>query len=613
MDFGEVVSMDGLVGASCSEGGNLFPSSLTSQATEVSRQTGFFGSIFHKHDRPAEPEDCNWRSLKMARTEPSVTAPAKTPHFLRSDSHHLFPDGEHMLSFSSTSKQSDMAVSGDATLPYHIRPSAPSSTGCYLRNAGNTHSILAGSNVLMALLSLFSATSSASMQEVLARIRGPFTPSQWLELEHQALIYKYLVANVPIPATLLVPIRRSLNASGFLSSSSGGTLGWGQFYVGYSGNADPEPGRCRRTDGKKWRCSRDAVADQKYCERHMNRGRHRSRKHVEGHTGHAAKAMPVIASSQSASAVPDGTSSASLTISQHENKNLQSNITDPRPVQLNGKEDRNDCLQNLKGLSMLNPANQNSLNYSFSLSKQHNPFEETSSRTDFGLISAISLLNPSGSSFSGNIGLIPNTKRNDQQSHSHAFRHFIDVCPKSQSDHSTVTWPEIEETQSDRTQLSISIPMACSDFSSSSSSNHDKLALSPLKLSMEHDPIPMGLGVGLLNEVCHRQASWRPISWEASMAGPLGEVLTSTNSTPKDQSKNCSSSSLNLLSDNWDSSRQLESSPTGVLQKASFGSLSSSTGSSPRAENLKIHESTGKLCNELLGSAVVNAPTIPSL
>lgn len=44
---------------------------------------------------------------------------------------------------------------------------------------------------------------------------------------------------------------------------------------------DPEPGRCRRTDGKKWRCSRDIVAGQKYCERHMHRGRNRSRKPVE--------------------------------------------------------------------------------------------------------------------------------------------------------------------------------------------------------------------------------------------------------------------------------------------------------------------------------------------
>ena len=53
--------------------------------------------------------------------------------------------------------------------------------------------------------------------------------------------------------------------------------------AGYWGRAamDPEPGRCRRTDGKKWRCSRDVVAGQKYCERHMHRGRNRSRKPVE--------------------------------------------------------------------------------------------------------------------------------------------------------------------------------------------------------------------------------------------------------------------------------------------------------------------------------------------
>ena len=64
-------------------------------------------------------------------------------------------------------------------------------------------------------------------------------------------------------------------------------VGWGGFHLGFSNSTDPEPGRCRRTDGKKWRCSRDAVVDQKYCERHMNRGRHRSRKPVEGQSGHA--------------------------------------------------------------------------------------------------------------------------------------------------------------------------------------------------------------------------------------------------------------------------------------------------------------------------------------
>ncbi|XP_039135362.1 growth-regulating factor 4-like [Dioscorea cayenensis subsp. rotundata] len=97
-----------------------------------------------------------------------------------------------------------------------------------------------------------------------------FTASQWVELEHQALIYKYLMAGVPVPPDLLLPIRRSFfhfSALGYPSC--------------YGMKLDPEPGRCRRTDGKKWRCSKDAHPDSKYCERHMHRSRNRSRKPVE--------------------------------------------------------------------------------------------------------------------------------------------------------------------------------------------------------------------------------------------------------------------------------------------------------------------------------------------
>ncbi|KAF5442661.1 hypothetical protein F2P56_035297 [Juglans regia] len=61
-----------------------------------------------------------------------------------------------------------------------------------------------------------------------------------------------------------------------------------KFPVGSSGlnlrlsnSSDPEPGRCKRTDGKKWRCSRDVAPNHKYCERHLHRGRPRSRKPVE--------------------------------------------------------------------------------------------------------------------------------------------------------------------------------------------------------------------------------------------------------------------------------------------------------------------------------------------
>uniref|UniRef100_A0A0E0L734 Growth-regulating factor n=1 Tax=Oryza punctata TaxID=4537 RepID=A0A0E0L734_ORYPU len=56
------------------------------------------------------------------------------------------------------------------------------------------------------------------------------------------------------------------------------------YYAYYGKKLDPEPWRCRRTDGKKWRCSKEAHPDSKYCERHMHRGRNRSRKPVESKT-----------------------------------------------------------------------------------------------------------------------------------------------------------------------------------------------------------------------------------------------------------------------------------------------------------------------------------------
>ena len=84
-------------------------------------------------------------------------------------------------------------------------------------------------------------------------------------------------------------------------------------------NTDPEPGRCRRTDGKKWRCARDVVPDQKYCERHMHRGRHRSRRPAEGQTTSASQSgsatssgpQPAIAVGASRTSTP--TPGSSLT------------------------------------------------------------------------------------------------------------------------------------------------------------------------------------------------------------------------------------------------------------------------------------------------------------
>ncbi|TKY53060.1 Growth-regulating factor 4 [Spatholobus suberectus] len=111
-----------------------------------------------------------------------------------------------------------------------------------------------------------------------------FSFAQWQELELQALIFSYILAGAAVPPELLQPIKKSFLHSPpyFLQHYHPALLEsgyWGR------GALDPEPGRCRRTDGKKWRCSRDAVAGRKYCERHMHRGRSRSRKPVEQRHG----------------------------------------------------------------------------------------------------------------------------------------------------------------------------------------------------------------------------------------------------------------------------------------------------------------------------------------
>lgn len=80
-------------------------------------------------------------------------------------------------------------------------------------------------------------------------------------------------------------------------------VGWGCYQMGFSRKAeDPEPGRCRRTDGKKWRCSKEAYPDSKYCEKHMHRGKNRSRKPVE---------MPLASSNPNPNPHPSPTSASS--------------------------------------------------------------------------------------------------------------------------------------------------------------------------------------------------------------------------------------------------------------------------------------------------------------
>ncbi|KAI0523595.1 hypothetical protein KFK09_005991 [Dendrobium nobile] len=550
-----------------------FSSAFPSLATEPAKQRGDFESGFHsKHGRSAVgfEENDELIHLKMSETDPMLTTTRKTaPFLLWPNSYSPASNGEKMLTFSWPTPDV-MAFSSCETLPY-------------IRNSGMCY-----------------VSSNVSMNGIVPGFRGAFTPSQWMELEQQALIYKYLAAKMPVPSSLVIPIRRNLNLSGFPSFASGsyraGTMGCSSFNLAFARNADPEPGRCRRTDGKKWRCSRDAVGDQKYCERHMNRGRHRSRKHVEGHNGHAAKAaMPTP--SQSASAVSSCSSNNINRAHQQQIKSLQPCMEESSPTQfdrfLMNKGTESERAQNSQSTSI--PTNLCSVatDNLFPIFKQQTSFEGTTVRADFGLTLPDSPSNPPRSSDPEKLTCMPAPEMQDQQSKSHPLLHFIDDWPKSHSEHSTITWPDVNEMHTDRTQLSISIPMGSSHYSSSSSS--------PKKYKLASSCNP-------LKEGNKRHSSWIPVSWNDPMiGGPLGEVLTNKSRITENNSMNNSSSPLNLLSDGWNSSPRLDSSPTGVLQKTCFVSLPSSTGSSPRAERHKAHEVDD------LGLNVVNPWTITML
>ncbi|KAG4959624.1 Growth-regulating factor 4 [Glycine soja] len=168
-------------------------------------------------------------------------------------------------------------------LPQHHPPPSPSALPLFVPEQPNTK---------VCTLSAFSDSTLPSAPRF-SRMESCFSFAQWQELELQALIFRYMLAGAPVPPELLLPIKKS-----FLQLYNPPLLESG-YYWGRAA-LDPEPGRCRRTDGKKWRCSKDAVAGQKYCDRHMHRGRNRSRKPVEQRDG-SLSAIASVSSSPSAS------------------------------------------------------------------------------------------------------------------------------------------------------------------------------------------------------------------------------------------------------------------------------------------------------------------------
>ncbi|GAB4833448.1 hypothetical protein Ancab_031691 [Ancistrocladus abbreviatus] len=191
-----------------------------------------------------------WRDQQHESEEQQPSAPAKLPKLL----HH-----------------NQQEVSSESALPLFVPEPLNSAK---INTNTNTN------------LSAYPDSISASAR--FPRVGGGyFSLAQWQELELQALIYRHMEAGAAIPPELLHLVKKSLlnSPSYFLHHSLQHANNYPYYHPasGYWGRGamDPEPGRCKRTDGKKWRCSRDVVAGQKYCERHMHRGRNRSRKPVE--------------------------------------------------------------------------------------------------------------------------------------------------------------------------------------------------------------------------------------------------------------------------------------------------------------------------------------------
>ncbi|KAK6119405.1 hypothetical protein DH2020_046857 [Rehmannia glutinosa] len=110
-----------------------------------------------------------------------------------------------------------------------------------------------------------------------------FTAAQFHEFYNHVLVYNAIASGLPVPLYLFLPIWMSVfNSFGHaIYKIYPSFLGFSPQSSDRKIDMDPEPGRCRRTDGRKWRCSKNVVPNQKYCERHMHRGRQGSRKRVE--------------------------------------------------------------------------------------------------------------------------------------------------------------------------------------------------------------------------------------------------------------------------------------------------------------------------------------------
>ncbi|XAR69179.1 hypothetical protein NMG60_11000668 [Bertholletia excelsa] len=254
--------------------------------------------------------------------------------------------------------------------------------------------------------------------------------------------------------------------TGFFNPSS---LGYCSYY---GKKIDPEPGRCRRTDGKKWRCSKDAYPDSKYCERHMHRGRNRSRKPVESQSSSQSLSTVVT---HSASGSNSGNSSFKHLplhpVVTNEDSWLGSNVSkwqvEPVSYGINNKEYR--YLHGMKpevdeqsfhseGLGTVRVLGvERNVDNSWNLMPSCvQDFESMSNNT-------MSRQRQQHCFFGSEIGSSGPVKQD-----SHNIRPFLDDWSKARDSWSNLDDQRYDKNTFSTTQLSISVPMPLSDISSRS-------------------------------------------------------------------------------------------------------------------------------------------------
>ncbi|GAV73247.1 WRC domain-containing protein/QLQ domain-containing protein [Cephalotus follicularis] len=407
-----------------------------------------------------------------------------------------------------------------------------------------------------------------------------FTSAQWKELEIQAMIYKYMMASLPVPPQLLFPILRHPPLP---AASHHHPLG----RFSPKGGGDQEPGRCRRTDGKKWRCSRDVAPDQKYCERHMHRGRPRSRKHVE---------LPAnFKKTRLNSSLP--TSPVSLGSSSNNNGSASlfvGSIAQPYVHTPDSFGKSSDTAANFEPVASASLYSEPSL--AWTMKGESVPITSTDQQWQHLLQQTKIVPNPVRSYCNTNDSYVLGQlyreplNLNSYEGFSAGKEVSTTDCPFFQN-------PELISIQKPHTKTAMGFIEAWPNGEShdpnancgskSFVSSNEKLSLSSLSLSVGgHDDmghIQMGSEV---TESCQnheggtKTSSWHvPSSWAAASTpgGPLAEVLRPSNA----RTASTSSSPIARDGDPGSPPATAISSPSGVLQKTLASLSDSSASSSP--------------------------------